>query len=300
MKRIKVKAYAKINLVLDVIGRRPDGYHEVETILQSVDLYDELRFAPASTIHMETRGCRLPRDDRNIVLKAAKKLLAYAGIKAGVRIWLDKRIPVGAGLGGGSADAAATLVGLNQLWGLNLPRVELEKIAVTLGADVPFCLRGGTVLATGIGEQLTDLPPLPSLPVFLAKPPFKVSTAKIYNNLALAAVERHPNVQLVATLIKQEGMVPPKFLGNLLEEVTLRLYPELKEAMVWFTNRGLPVRMSGSGPTLFLLDVNEPEHRWAEVEAELRNRCWWTYHGSLQAYSLEVSKVNDNGNQIEE
>jgi 4-diphosphocytidyl-2-C-methyl-D-erythritol kinase len=231
------------------------------------------------------------------VLKAAKKLLAYAGIKTGARIWLDKRIPIGAGLGGGSADAAATLVGLNQLWELNIPHVELEKIAVTLGADVPFCLRGGTVLATGIGEQLTDLPPLAALPIFLAKPPFSVSTKKIYNNLSLAAVECHPQVQLVADLIRQGEMMAPKDLGNLLEEVTLKLYPELKEAMAWFKKKGLPVRMSGSGPTLFLLDVNGYGHHWTEVEAELRERRWWTYHGSLQGSGLTVSKAHDNRNK---
>ena len=210
MDRIKVKAYAKINLVLDVIGRRPDGYHEVEMISQSVNLHDELQFVLEPTISLETNDHCLPLDDRNLVLKAARKLLAYSRIEAGARIVLDKRIPVGAGLGGGSADAAATLAGLNQLWGLNLPRVELEKIAVTLGADVPFCLRGGTVLATGIGEQLTDLPPLAALPIFLAKPPLSVSTKKIYDNLSLAAVAHHPQVQLVATLIRKGLMLNPK------------------------------------------------------------------------------------------
>lgn len=291
MRKVKIKAFAKVNLVLDVIGRRPDGYHEVEMILQSIDLHDDLVFIPASTVTLEIKGERLPVDDRNIIVRAANKLLAQAGLNAGARILLQKRIPVGAGLGGGSADAAATLVGLNRLWGLGLSRLELEKIGATLGADVPFCLRGGTVLATGIGEQLTDLPPLPSLPVFLAKPPFNVSTAHIYRNLVLTAADRHPEVQRIATLIREgDYQAIPRYWGNRLEEVTLNLYPALKEVMDWLRNKGLPVRMSGSGPTLFVFGADWAPESQAQVVADLRRKGWWTYNGCLTTAGLEVDE----------
>lgn len=302
MRNIKIKAYAKINLVLDVIGRRPDGYHEIEMILQSIDLHDQLQFFPASTLSLEITGrrlSRLPLDDRNIILKTAQELRVRTGLNIGARILLRKKIPTGAGLGGGSADAAATLVGLNQLWGLNLPSATLEKIAVTLGADVPFCLRGGTVLARGIGEQLIDLPPLPSLPVFLAKPPVNVSTAKIYKNLSLSSVASHPEVPRVAALIQQGAYHRiPEHWGNLLEEVTLKLYPELKTVMEWIASLGLPVRMSGSGPTLFIFGVNagRAATTLAKVEASLRQRGWWTYRGSLQAQGLEAVEEEKGGN----
>lgn len=299
MEKLKIKAYAKINLALDVIDRRADGYHEIEMILQSIDLYDQIQFTPASSLSLEITGYRLPLDDRNIILRTARKLQAETGFNGGARIWLRKRIPVGAGLGGGSADAAATLAGLNQLWGLALSPATLEKIAVTLGADVPFCLRGGTVLARGIGEKLMDLPALPSVPVFLAKPPFNVSTAQIYKNLTLSAVTRHPEVTRVAALIQQGAYQKiPEHWGNLLEEVTLKLYPELKKEMDWISGHGLPVRMSGSGPTLFIFGVNDDRAAaaLATVEARLRRRGWWTYHGLLQARGLEVVEEEKRGN----
>jgi 4-diphosphocytidyl-2-C-methyl-D-erythritol kinase len=290
MDKVKIKAFAKVNLVLDVIGRRPDGYHEVEMILQSIDLHDELELIPASTVSLAIKGQRLPVDDRNIIVRTVKKLLAHAGLASGVRILLRKSIPVGAGLGGGSADAAATLVGLNRLWGLGLSQPELERIGATLGADIPFCLRGGTVLATGIGEKLTDLPSLPSLPVFLAKPPFNVSTAQIYKNLSLTAADHHPEVKRIATLIQQgDYQAIPRYWGNRLEEVTLELYPELKTVMDWLLNMGLPVRMSGSGPTLFVFGADWAPKRQAQVAATLRRKGWWTYNGFLKATGLEVN-----------
>lgn len=289
MSEIKIKAFAKVNLALDVIGRRPDGYHEVELILQSIDLYDQLQFTPAPTVSLEIDGARLPVDERNIIVRTAQKLLAYSGREQGARIVLRKRIPVGAGLGGGSADAAATLVGLNRLWGLGLPRSVLEQIGATLGADVPFCLRGGTVFATGIGEELTDLPPLPALPVFLAKPPFSVSTAQIYKNLVLTTGDHHPEVGRIATLIRRgEYEAIPRYWGNRLEEVTLKLYPELKTAMDWLRDMGLPVRMSGSGPTLLVFGANWTADTQAKVAADLRRKGWWTYNGLLKASGLEI------------
>lgn len=299
VRKIGIKAYAKINLVLDVSGRRADGYHEVEMILQSIDLYDQLLFVPASTLSLALSGRRLPLDDRNIIIRTARKLQAEAGLNVGAQIFLRKRIPVGAGLGGGSADAAATLVGLNRLWGLDLPFATLEKIASTLGADVPFCLRGGTVLAKGIGEQLTDLPSLPPLPVFLAKPPFNVSTAQIYKNLNLSTVVSHPEVPRVVTLIQQGAYHRiPEHWGNLLEEVTLKLYPELKTVLDWIGGLGLPVRMSGSGPTLFIFgaDGDRVAAALATVEASLRRRGWWTYRGFLHRQGLEIIEEKKRGN----
>ncbi|HHT49145.1 MAG TPA: 4-(cytidine 5'-diphospho)-2-C-methyl-D-erythritol kinase [Firmicutes bacterium] len=298
MRKIKIRAYAKLNLVLDVINRRADGYHEVEMVMQSIDLYDQLQFLPASSLVLEIAGHRLPNDERNIIIKTAKLLKAHTGFSGGARIGLRKKIPVGAGLGGGSADAAATLVGLNQLWGLDLPFASLEKIGAKLGADIPFCLQGGTVLAKGIGEQLTPLPPLPSLPVFLAKPPFNVSTALMYKNLDLSVIAHHPDVQRVVVSI-QEGAYQriTENWGNLLEEVTLKRYPELKTVMDWLASLGLPVRMSGSGPTLFIFGANPDQMTTAvaKVGASLRRKGWWTYYGFLHNRGFEIIENEKRG-----
>ena len=281
MGKISVKAFAKVNLSLDVLGKREDGYHEVEMVMQSISLHDELHFFPSRILSLTTNERRLPTDGRNLIIRAAEKLIEYTGRRKGARIVLHKSIPVGAGLGGGSADAAATLVGLNRFWDLNLPTTTLVKIAATLGADVPFFLTGGTVLARGIGEQLTPLPPLPPVPVLLTKPPFTVSTAMVYKKLDLGPGDQHPETDQIVSLLKEGELLSiTKYWGNLLEKVTLRLYPEVKEVMDWLAGLGFPVRMTGSGPTLYLF-LPAPGRNFTTINAQLRERGWWTYEGSF-------------------
>jgi 4-diphosphocytidyl-2-C-methyl-D-erythritol kinase len=289
MRKIKIKAFAKINLALDVIGKREDGYHEVEIIMQSINLHDQLLIFPASVLSLETKNRRLPIDDRNLIIKAAKKLREYTGIQRGARIILNKRIPVGAGLGGGSADAAAALMGLNELWALELPLSTLEKLAVSIGADVPFCLTGGTVLAKGIGEKLTNLPTLPAESVFLTKPPFTVSTAMVYKNLCLTSTDRHPDIKSIISVINKGEILPiAKYWGNILEKATFKLFPEIKEVMQCLSDKGFLVRMTGSGPTLFMFQPNESLN-FEEAKLKLKEMGWWTYEGTLEGRGLEIT-----------
>lgn len=288
MEKIRIKAFAKINLALDVLGEREDGYHEVEMVMQSINLHDELQFFPSRGVSLETNEQRLPTDGRNLIIRAAQRLIEYTGQRKGARIILHKSIPVGAGLGGGSTDAAATLVGLNRFWGLNLPLTTMAKLAVGLGADIPFFLTGGTALARGIGERLTPLPPLPAAPLFLTKPSFTVSTAMVYKKLQLTPEDRRPEMRKIVSLLKQGELFPiTKYWGNTLETVTLRLYPELKEVMEWLTGLGFSVRMTGSGPTLYLFPP-APGQCFTAIETKLRNRGWWTYEGSFVGKGSEL------------
>ncbi len=289
MRKIKIKAFAKINLALDVIGKREDGYHEVEIIMQSINLHDKLILFPAPVLSLETKNRRLPIDDRNLIIKAAKKIREFTGTQSGARIILNKNIPVGAGLGGGSADAAAALVGLNKLWSLNLSLSTLEKLAVSVGADVPFCLTGGTVLAKGIGEKLTILPSLPAEPIFLTKPPFTVSTAMVYKNLSLSSIDRHPDIKSILSIINTGEIYSINdYWGNVLEKATFKLFPEVKEVMQWLSEKGFPVRMTGSGPTLFMFR-SSGNSNFKEIKFKLRELGWWTYEGALEGRGLEVT-----------
>src|SRR5262244_2012072 len=178
-RRLALSAACKINLALEVLGRRDDGYHEIATVMQAVDLSDKLVLEDADVLELRTTASDVPTDGTNLALKAALTLREMAGVSRGVRILLDKRIPVAAGLGGGSADAAAVLVGLNRLWRLRWPVVRLDEVAISLGMDVPFFLRGGTALATGRGERIERLRS-GSLGLVLVNPRFEVSTAQMY------------------------------------------------------------------------------------------------------------------------
>ena len=299
MKKIRIKAFAKINLSLDVIAKREDGYHEVEMVLQSISLHDELLFMPSRVLSLETKEQRLPTDDRNLIIKTAKKLIEFSGFQDGARIILKKKIPVGAGLGGGSADAAATLVGLNRLWGLNLPLSTLERLGVSVGADVPFCLTGGTALAKGIGEILNTLPTPPSERIFLTKPPFSVSTALVYKKLSLEQEDWHPEIKSIISIIQRGELLPiTHFWGNMLEKVTLKLYPEIKEVMEWLGASGFSVRMTGSGPTLFMF-IPETCGCFNEVKTRLRKIGWWTYEGSLVGKGLELREEKGSKGGVE-
>lgn len=259
--KIYEKAPAKINLMLDVLHKRPDGYHEVEMIMSMVDLSDRLEMSalPGDTIIISSQAGYIPLDEKNLAFQAARLLKDRYNVTSGVHIHLDKKIPVAAGLAGGSSDAAAALRGLNRLWNLGISQEELKKLGAELGSDVPFCITGGTALATGRGEILTPLSPPPQCWVILAKLPINVSTADVYGRLRANELVRHPSAKKMRAAIEQGSFSGVcRELGNVLEDVTLELYPDvahLKKAMISLGADG--VLMSGSGPTVFGLVSKE-------------------------------------------
>ncbi len=251
------KAYAKINLALDVVRRLENGYHEVRMIMQTVDLYDELTFQKteggiALTVDIAGNGA-VPTDQSNLIYKAAKLLLDTAGITDGVSIHLRKTIPVAAGMAGGSTDAAATFLGLNELFHLNYTEEYLKTLGVKIGADVPYCIQGGTALAEGIGEILSPLPAPPAAHLLIAKPDIDVSTAFVYRNLHLETVTNHPDIDgMIAAFERHDLKGITDRLGNVLETVTVPAYPVIAQMKKLMSNHGaLGALMSGSGPTVF-------------------------------------------------
>lgn len=255
---ITIKAYAKINLTLKVLGKRTDGYHQVEMVMQNLALHDQLVFsAGMSGIRLTVEGDAPPGQD-NLVYRAAKLLQKHSNCKKGAHIALIKNIPAAAGLAGGSADAATTLIGLNSLWGLGLNLKELMYLGGQLGADIPFCLLGGTALARGKGEQLTPLPVLPKMGVVLIKPFFEVSTAEVYGRFAQVVLGKRPDTAVMIAAIKSENTTAiVKNLANDLESVTFKIHPRLLEIKKQLKSAGaLGVLMSGSGPTIYGLTSN--------------------------------------------
>lgn len=255
---IRLLAPAKINLSLDVLGQRADGYHWVEMVLQTIGLYDHLTLEGRSDgqIQVVCRHPFVPSGRDNLAYRAADALRQLAGDPSlGATITIVKGIPAAAGLGGGSADGAAVLKGLNRLWGLGLPPVELAQAGLALGADFPFCLLGGTALARGIGEELIPLPAPPKLWVVLLKPGAGVSTAQVYADFCPAAVRRRPDTPgLVKALALGDLEGIPGAMANVLESVTLPRLPLLKQLKAEaLANGALAAQMSGSGPTVFAL-----------------------------------------------
>lgn len=255
--RIQLKALAKINLGLDVLRRREDGYHEVKMIMQTISLHDDLEIRRIKTpeIQVKTNLYYLPTNENNLVYKAAKLLMDEFGIKEGVAIQLKKRIPVAAGMAGGSTDGAAVLWGMNHMYGLGLSRQELMERGVKLGADVPYCVQRGTALAEGIGERLSVLPSMPKCTILIAKPGISVSTKFVYENLHANDLkpEQHPDVDRMIEAMKEKNLdLLCERMGNVLETVTIPAYPviqEIKEHMMACGAAG--AMMSGSGPTVF-------------------------------------------------
>ena len=254
------KAPAKINLTLDVLHKRPDGFHEVEMIMTTVDLADRIWLRPTDDgkITIKASERHVPNDRKNLAYQAAELLQIECGITNGVEITLEKSIPVAAGLAGGSSDAAATLRGLNRLWNLKLSVKELAKLGARIGSDVSFCVHGGTALATGRGEIIETLPAPPNCWVILAKPAISVSTGDIYGNLDLSTLDHIDTAGMVEALRAGDYDEMCKSVGNVLETVTMDLYPQvvvLKEQMKRFGADA--VLMSGSGPTVFGLVKHE-------------------------------------------
>lgn len=267
MDDISLKALAKINLGLDVVRRREDGYHEVRMIMQTIHLYDRLKITKMKTpgIEIHSNLPFLPVNENNLVYKAGKLLMDEFGILEGVRVDLLKRIPVAAGMAGGSSDAAAMLYGMNQLFGLKLSRQALMERGVTIGADVPYCLMRGTALAEGIGEKLKQLPPMVKCPVLIAKPQISVSTKFVYQNLKLDEHTVHPDIdRLIQDIRNKDLQAAARDMGNVLETVTIPNYPviaQIKEQMMH--SGAVNSMMSGSGPTVFGLFENEKQAKKA-------------------------------------
>lgn len=270
---MKLKAMAKINLGLDVLRKRSDGYHDLRMIMQTVYLYDQIEISEVKTsgITLTTNAGYLPVNEDNLVYKAAKLLMDEFGIEQGVNICLKKYIPVAAGLAGGSSDAAATLVGLNRLFSLGLSREELRKRGVKIGADVPYCIMRGTALAEGIGDVLTMLPAAPDMHVVLAKPPIHVSTGFVYTNLKADRLAYHPDIDAQVDAIRTgDGYAMAKLMGNVLETVTIPAYPVIDEIKETMKRAGaLGAMMSGSGPTVFGLFDDAAQAK--KAYEELRN-----------------------------
>lgn len=283
MDKISLKALAKINLGLDVVRRREDGYHEVRMVMQTIHLFDRLNIEKTKDagISIKTNLFFLPVNENNLIYKAGKLLVDEFNITEGVSVELDKRIPVAAGMAGGSTDAAAMLYGMNKIFDLGLSMQELKDRGVKIGADVPYCLMRGTALAEGIGEKLKSLPPMIKCPVLIAKPQISVSTKFVYENLRLDENTVHPDIDALIQDIKDKDLHEVcNHMGNVLETVTIPNYPIIDEIKKKMMNSGaIGAMMSGSGPTVFGLFEDEETAKKAYKEmkkSELAKQVYLT------------------------
>lgn len=255
MDKLQLKAYGKINLGLDVIRKRPDGYHDLDMIMQMVDVYDDVILTKKEDdeIVVKTDTAVLSNGKDNLAYMAAKTLMDEFGINQGLEIKINKRIPIAGGMAGGSSDCATTLIGVNQMFGLGLTKEELMERGVKLGADVPYCILGGTAIARGIGEILTPLPTPPQCYVIIAKPPVSVSTAFVYGRIRPDEITKRPDIESMASAIKDQDLYKlSSLLYNVMEDVTVPEYPIIQNIKDVMLNGGaLNSIMSGSGPTVF-------------------------------------------------
>lgn len=249
-----IKAYAKINLGLDVLRRLPNGYHEVKMVMQGVGLWDELALERTEGgIAVTTDAEGLSTGEDNLICRAAKLMFEKYGISAGLRVHLRKNIPIAAGMAGGSTDAAAVMKGINDLFHLGLSPARLMEDGVAIGADVPYCILGGTALAEGIGERLAPLPPLPPCHILIAKPDISVSTKYVYQHLDAKGLETHPDIDGMVQALREgklDGVL--ERMGNVLETVTVPAHPVIADIKARMRRLGAAESlMSGSGPTVF-------------------------------------------------
>lgn len=255
MDKMELKALGKINLGLDVLGKRPDGYHDVRMVMQTIYLYDQITITKRkeSGIGLSTNLFYLPVNENNLAYRAAKLLMDEFEIRSGVDIFLEKHIPVAAGMAGGSSNAAAVLYGTNRMFDLGLSMEELMKRGVSLGADVPYCIMRGTVLAEGIGEILTPLPPMPRCQIVVAKPPVSVSTKMVYEKIDSRRIVEHPDIDGIIEGLKEGDVTKiASCMGNVLEQVTVEEYPVIDKIKKLMNEGGAKgAMMSGSGPTVF-------------------------------------------------
>lgn len=262
MNKVTVLGFAKINLSLDVVGRRADGYHLLSTVMQSVRLSDRITVSIApdrAGVRLTCGRARIPSDSRNTAWRAAARFMEKAGIKTGISIDIDKRIPTSAGMAGGSADAAAVLFALDQMYPERMPRQELFDLAATIGADVPFCLQGGTVLCEGIGEKLSPLQPWNDVWVLLCKPAFGIRTPWVFSQFKLDQPGRRPDQDKVLDAVQRQDLEALAVsTTNVLESVSIPAHPLLQEIKQRLDKAGAVLSlMSGSGPTVFGLFSNQ-------------------------------------------
>ncbi|SEU06699.1 4-diphosphocytidyl-2-C-methyl-D-erythritol kinase [Salinibacillus kushneri] len=268
------KAPAKINLTLDVLHKREDGYHEVEMIMTTVDLFDQIQITELeeNTILIQSEKRFVPDDYRNLAYQAAEKVKDKFNITKGVQISIYKQIPVAAGLAGGSSDAAAVLRGLNQLWDLHLSQEQLAEMGAEIGSDVAFCVYGGTALATGRGEKIKPLPSPPNCWVVLAKPSIGISTRTIYEKLTADHMNNVNTNDMIQAIKDRHYPTVCQRLANVLEAVTMDTHPEVKWMKYQMLKSGADnVLMSGSGPTIF--GLTQKESRAERIYNSLRGFC---------------------------
>ena len=255
MDSIRLKARAKINLGLDVLGKREDGYHEVRMVMQTIGIYDRLILTkiPEEEILITSNLAFLPVNENNLIYKAIKLLKDEYHFPGGISVDLNKFIPVAAGMAGGSTDAASTMFGVNRLFGLNLSMGKMMELGVRLGADVPYCVMRGTALAEGIGEKLTRITPVPHMWILIAKPQINVSTRLVYEQLDMGGIQKHPDIDGIIRAIEAQDVVRiAQSMGNVLENVTVPLYPVIETIKQDMLSHGaINAMMSGSGPTVF-------------------------------------------------
>lgn len=271
MNEYRIKAYAKINLGLDVVRRLENGYHEVKMVMQTVGIYDVLDFQrTARGIVITTDSGELPTNEDNLIYKAAKLMIEKYHITEGVKIHLKKHIPIAAGMAGGSTDAAATLKGMNRLFDLGCTLKDLMELGVKIGADVPYCVMGGTALAEGIGEKLTPLAPAPDCYVLVAKPDINVSTKYVYEHLDAQEIRKHPDIDGMVEAIAEESLQGIlDRMENVLETVTVSAYPIIQKIKDRMKELGaINSLMSGSGPTVFGIFVEKDMARRAYDKLE--------------------------------
>jgi 4-diphosphocytidyl-2-C-methyl-D-erythritol kinase len=283
LKELTLQAAAKINLYLDILGRRSDGYHEIESIIQSVRLYDKIILRlKGKGIKIRCTHPEVPLDQENICYRAAEILLTVLGMKQGLEIEIQKNIPIGSGLAGGSADAAATLIGMRKLFQIDIPFSDLSKLALELGSDVPFCLTGGTALVRGRGEKIIPLPLLKNVWFILVDPRIPISTSWVYSRLEGKLTKKRLNIKLTKELIEEEGMRGiNKFpLYNKLEEVVIERFPTLRDIKVKLIESGaVGALMTGSGSTVFA--VVEDEKRVESILGRLGKK--------VRAYAVQAT-----------
>lgn len=292
---MRLQAFAKINLGLDVLGKREDGYHEVRMIMQTIRMYDQLdmRKSVEPGIHLTTNKKYIPVDENNLVWRAAKLMMDTCGIIEGVSIHLHKVIPVAAGMAGGSSDAAATLVGMNRLFHCGLSKEKLMELGVQIGADVPYCVLRGTALAEGIGEKLTVLSPMPDCWILIGKPGISVSTKYVYTTLDLNTDTVHPDIDGMKKALEDGNLYGiTERMGNVLQDVTIPAYPEVERIKEQMKTLGaVNAMMSGSGPTVFGIFDNEEKAQ--KACQKLRES------GSCQQVFLTVPFNNYGGKTID-
>ncbi len=291
MNQVELRALAKINLGLDVLGRRENGYHDVRMIMQSIYLYDEVKIEKMSIpgVEVATNLDYLPTGGDNIAYKAAKLLRDEFRISDGVKITLNKHIPVAAGLAGGSSNAAAVLFGMNRMFRLGLSQKSLMDRGLKLGADVPYCIMRGTVLAEGIGEELKPLPDMPKCTVLIAKPPVSVSTKAVYEALDSKEITAHPDIDAIIKGLEQHDLRKiAGAMGNVLEDVTIPMHPVIARIKQEMIEAGaLGAMMSGSGPTVFGLFTSRSSAR--EAQKRIREKAL-----TRQVYVTNMHSVRRN------